>query len=49
MEPGLDERAAGVDLAGDLLLVELAVGPERDESGRRLLAVLVLERFLHRL
>ena len=49
VEPGLDERAAGVDLAGDLLLVELAVGSERDQRGRRLLAVLVLKRLLHRL
>ena len=49
MEPGLDERTTGVDLAGDLLLVELAVGPQRDQRGRRLLAVLLLERSLHRL
>src|SRR5579884_1488698 len=49
MEPGLDERAAGLDPARDLLLVELPVGPERDERRCGLLAIAVLERLLHRL
>jgi hypothetical protein len=47
MEAGLDEHASGLDLACDLLLVELPVGTERDEGRRGLLAVAVLERLLH--
>src|SRR5213079_2639354 len=49
MEAGLDEHAAGLDLACDLLLVELPVGTERDEGRRGLFPVAVLERLLRRL
>ena len=49
MEAGLDEHAAGLDLACDLLFVELPVGTERDEGRRWLFAVAILERLLHRL
>ena len=49
VEAGFDERAAGLDLARDLLGVELSVGAQRDEGGRGLLAIAVLERRLHRL
>ena len=49
MQAGLDEHAAGLDLARDLLLVELPVGTERDEGRRGLFAVAILERLLHRL
>jgi hypothetical protein len=45
----LDELAAGVDLAGDLLLVELPLGTEDDERRRRVGPVSVLQRLLDRL
>src|SRR6478672_590202 len=49
MEAGLDEHAAGLDLARDLFLVELPVRLERDQGRRGFFAVAVLERLLHRL
>jgi hypothetical protein len=46
MEARLDERAAGLDLAGDALAAELAVGPQRQPRSVGLVAIAVLQRAL---
>jgi hypothetical protein len=38
------QRAAGLDLAGDLALVERALGPERDRGRFGLAAIALLQR-----
>ena len=47
MQAGDRERAAGLDLAGDVRVVERALGLERDEGGLGVALVAVLERRLH--
>ena len=42
------ERAAGLDLAGDVRVVERALGLERDEGGLGVALVALLDRRLHR-
>jgi len=48
MQPGDRQRAAGLDLAGDVRVVERALGLKRDESGVRLALVAILDRRLQR-
>src|SRR5579871_731418 len=48
MQPGDRERAAGLDLAGDVGIVERALGLERDDGGLRRALVALLDRRLQR-
>src|SRR5581483_3230415 len=48
MQAGDRKRAAGLDLAGDIGVVERALGLERDESCVRLALVALLDRRLQR-
>src|SRR6478735_2576742 len=43
MQPGLDDGAAGLQLAGDLALVELALRAERDDGGVGIVLVVGLD------
>ena len=46
MQAGNRERAAGLDLAGDALVVQRALRLEGDDGGLRLVAIAVLQRRL---
>ena len=46
MQTGDRERAAGLDLAGDVLVVERSLRLQGDDRGIRLGAVLILQRRL---
>src|SRR5437588_7968725 len=47
MQSGDRERASGLDLAGDVGVIERALGLQRDVGILRLAAVTLLERRLH--
>ena len=46
MQPGLDQRTAGLDPAGQVLLTDLALGAQRDHRRLRVVAVAGLDRRL---
>jgi hypothetical protein len=48
MQPGDGERPAGLDLAGDIAVVEAALGLERDEAGSGIGLQALLDRRLQR-